>query len=437
MFRPQLTRLPLAIGLAGILAAQTQVDLRTQSKSVDFQGASMTRPIRTAASLPGTCSVNEVILLTTGAAGSNLYVCLTANNWVPQGGAGGAVTIQNSGTAVGARATQNFAPGSGIISAITDTGTKLNIQQTIDTSFIATKASVQAGGAVLCQSASASGSAYTCAMNPTLSQYVTGMVLNWRPDVNGTGGPTTLNIDILGAIPLAKADGNNPGSSDILAGQMYPVWYDGTIFRILGGATGGGTSSAPSTPAAITSVGAGGTTVVTGTSEWHAPLAACSGGATVLWNNPPSGVTAATGDGCTGTNANEGYAAFANTGNPSLQTSFVLPRTLTGRADVYVTYLSPTASGTFSVAMDASCTSADGSSTNDPIFVSSSFFSAGNVTAPATANQLGTITGTGILWPTGCVGGSRVHFRLIRTDTTGTAAKIDLSEVVVVMRRTL
>ena len=397
----------------------------------------MTKPIRTAASLPATCSVNELVLLTTGAAGSNLYVCLTANNWVPQGGAGGAVTIQNSGTAVGARATQNFAPGTGIISAITDTGTRLNIQQTIDTSFIATKASIQAGGTVLCQSASASGSAYTCAMKPTLPQYSSGMVLNWRPDVNGTGGATSLNVDLLGALPVTKSDGSNPGSSDIIAGQMYPIWYDGMVFRILGGISGGGASSAPSTPAAITSVGSGGTTVLTGTAEWHAPLAACGTGATVLWSNPPSGATAATADGCTGTNANEAYAAFANTGTPSLQTSLVLPRTLTGRADVYLTYLSPTASGTFSVAMDASCTPADGSSTNDPIFAANSFFSASGVAAPATANQLGTVTATGLAWPAGCVGGSRVHFRLMRTDTTGTAAKIDLSEVVVVMRRTL
>jgi hypothetical protein len=33
------------------------------------------------------------------------------------------------------------------------------------------------------------------------------MMLHWQPDVNGTGVPTTLNVDALGAVPLKLADG--------------------------------------------------------------------------------------------------------------------------------------------------------------------------------------------------------------------------------------
>ncbi len=440
-FRSRGAQLALALPLAGILGAQTQVDLRTQSKSVDFQGASMTRPMRTSATLPATCVVNELLLLTTAAAGSNIYVCLTANNWVPQGGAGGAVSIQNGGTAVGSRSTENFTPGAGILNAITDTGTRLNIQQTVDTALVLSKAALQAGGPLLCQSASGSATTYSCALSPTLTAYTSGMVLHWRPDVTGAGGSTTLNVDILGATPLIKADGvSNPGATDILAGQMYTIWYDGTAFRLLTGASGSSSSGGVSGPPAIvTGVGAGGSTVLTGTSEWHSALAVCSGAstATVVWNQPPGSAAAATADGCSGSNVNDGYAAFASTGTPSVQASFMLPRTLTGRADVYITYLTPTSAGTFTMALDAVCTPPDSSALNDPVIVGGNFYVSGTVTGPATASQLATLSGTSLSWPSGCAAGNRVHLRLMRTDTTGTASKVDVAEVVIVLRRTL
>ena len=42
---------------AGIrLAAQTQVDLRTQSKGVDFTAAQSTKPFKSGGALPATCA---------------------------------------------------------------------------------------------------------------------------------------------------------------------------------------------------------------------------------------------------------------------------------------------------------------------------------------------------------------------------------------------
>lgn len=427
--------------LAATLSAQTQVDLRTQSKSVDFQGATMTRPMRTSATLPANCSVNELLLLTTAPAGSNIYACLTANNWVPQGGTPGSVTIQNDSTPVGARGTENFTPGAGLVNVITDTGSRLNIQQTVDTALIVSKAALQGGQALLCQSQSASAATYTCALSPTLTGYSSGMVLNWKPDITGAGGSTTLNVDLLGATPVTKGDGiTSPAAGDIVAGQLHPVWYDGAVFRMLSGAGSSGSSSGSSgPPAAITGVGAGGATVLTGTSEWHGILAYCSGPATatLLWGVPPAGLAAATADGCSGTGTDEAYAAFTTTGTPSLQTSFMLPRTLTGKADVYLTYLSPTAGGTFTPALDVACTPADSTSLNDASFTAGNFFAPGAVIAPSSANTLATTSTTAVNWPSGCGAGTRAHLRLIRTDTAGTAAKVDVAEVVIVMRRTL
>lgn len=147
---------------------------------------------------------------------------------------GSGMTVQSDGKAVGTRGVLNILPGAGISTAITDTGSQINIQQAIDSAVVQTLANQQSGRAILCTSASASGRAYTCSMSPTLTTYTIGMIVNWKPDVNGAGGATTLNIDALSAKPIKLSDGTtNPGASDIVAGRLYPIWYDGTAFRKL------------------------------------------------------------------------------------------------------------------------------------------------------------------------------------------------------------
>lgn len=75
-----------ATALMGALSAQTQVDLRTQSKSVDFSGASVTKPMSAGNSLPATCAISQMYFLLTAPAGANLYACSTANQWTLQSG---------------------------------------------------------------------------------------------------------------------------------------------------------------------------------------------------------------------------------------------------------------------------------------------------------------------------------------------------------------
>jgi len=65
--------------------AQTLLDLRTQSKSVDFSAAQSTKPMQTGSSLPGTCAVGQFFFLTSAPAGSNVYACNPANAWVTEG----------------------------------------------------------------------------------------------------------------------------------------------------------------------------------------------------------------------------------------------------------------------------------------------------------------------------------------------------------------
>jgi hypothetical protein len=61
--------------------SQTQVDLRSQGRNVDFSGASRTKPSKAGATLPATCGVGELFFLTTAPAGQNLYSCGSTNSW--------------------------------------------------------------------------------------------------------------------------------------------------------------------------------------------------------------------------------------------------------------------------------------------------------------------------------------------------------------------
>ena len=72
---------------AAVIAArgQTQIDLRTQGRNIDFSTAASTRPSKTGTSLPAACSTGETFLKTDAPAGKNLYVCTASGVWTVQG----------------------------------------------------------------------------------------------------------------------------------------------------------------------------------------------------------------------------------------------------------------------------------------------------------------------------------------------------------------
>ena len=81
-----------ALGLgAGALTAhgQTLVDLRTQSKSVDFSAATATKPFQTGTALPASCGTGELFFLLGATAGKNTYGCTATNTWTLQSGGSG------------------------------------------------------------------------------------------------------------------------------------------------------------------------------------------------------------------------------------------------------------------------------------------------------------------------------------------------------------
>src|SRR5713226_4547435 len=94
---------------AGMLYGQTQVDLRTQSKSIDFSGANATRPFKSGTVFPSICSVGEIFYKLDAPAGANLYACTSLNTWTLESGGypalGGGQPVR---TVVGFSATPTF-----------------------------------------------------------------------------------------------------------------------------------------------------------------------------------------------------------------------------------------------------------------------------------------------------------------------------------------
>lgn len=93
----------LLLAAAIAASAQTQVDLRTQSRNVDFSSASKTKPVRTGTSVPLTCSQGEMYFKTDAIPGQNLQMCTGTNTWTAILGSGG-----GSGTTSAATATADL-----------------------------------------------------------------------------------------------------------------------------------------------------------------------------------------------------------------------------------------------------------------------------------------------------------------------------------------
>ncbi len=90
----------LTLALVPNALGQTQLNLATQGRNVDFTNAPFTKPIRMGGTLPANCSPGEFFLNTGAVAGQNLFACLSsswtlmaAQNGVPNPGSMGLLMI--------------------------------------------------------------------------------------------------------------------------------------------------------------------------------------------------------------------------------------------------------------------------------------------------------------------------------------------------------
>src|SRR5579872_5709230 len=237
----------------GSVLAQTQIDLRTQAKRVDFSNAGSTKPSKTGTALPVTCSVGETFLKTDAAPGANFYVCTAANVWTVQGG-----TLPEYGVGSYGKILANDEAGmqweslGGDVSGSPDELTVNKLQgRPIGTGvpFIGhvlawdgtqwtpqTRASidaVQANRPWLCNSTNGTA-AYTCSLNAAaaLTAYAQGMWLTLLVDTTNNGA-ATLNVDGIGVKNIRQSDGvTNPAAGQITAGRAVTITYDGAAWRL-------------------------------------------------------------------------------------------------------------------------------------------------------------------------------------------------------------
>ncbi len=78
--------LPIALFAGALYGQLTQVDLRLQSRDVDFSAASATKPFRSGNGLPATCGQGEMYYRQDAAAGMNVYGCTSTNTWTLEQG---------------------------------------------------------------------------------------------------------------------------------------------------------------------------------------------------------------------------------------------------------------------------------------------------------------------------------------------------------------
>src|ERR1700687_2218679 len=66
----------------GLTFGQTLLDLKTQTKNVDFSRALSVRPFPTGTGLPSVCNPGEMFFKSDASSGANLYGCVAPNSWV-------------------------------------------------------------------------------------------------------------------------------------------------------------------------------------------------------------------------------------------------------------------------------------------------------------------------------------------------------------------
>jgi hypothetical protein len=92
----------VALLAADTTFGQTQINLQSQGRDVDFSAAPSTKPAQTGLFLPATCSAGAVFVSLSNPPGQNVYVCTSPGIWSLEAGAGGlapnTLTVSASGS---------------------------------------------------------------------------------------------------------------------------------------------------------------------------------------------------------------------------------------------------------------------------------------------------------------------------------------------------
>jgi hypothetical protein len=481
--RDQLFRILWVLSLP--MLAQTTVDLRTQSKNVDFSAAPSTKPIQTGATVPSTCAIGQMFFLTTAPAGANLYGCESTNIWtLESGGSGGgsgataadqltdAVCARTSNTVV----TCSFPVGgtnfgnSNYSSALTASWTVTIASTSGATTFyqywnpaspgtvsIDTTASSFSG--VTCNSgctlANSNSSGYPADVKP-LSRLTAGLTANqWDSFVNCVPANAQGCIDDRAVLSISVVDAGTNLTSALASHGVKTINIDSTsaltwtgsadfsgasVTRpAQSGATNPSTCTAgkdmfintSSTPqlelctAANSWTGVGGGSSGTFT-VYNAPLVACQGGSPVTqsgWGDSGTMSSQCNSIGALGSTAQAGLLHSGASGD-LLFNSFVVPSNLT-RLDVIVNgFPGATTANSLTWTAQVGCIAGNGVTFNGGSQNSGTAASISSTTTNATAQFVMTGVST-----SGCNANDQMYLVLGRSGTYASSYYITSIEV--------
>jgi hypothetical protein len=155
------------------------------------------------------------------------------------------VTVQVDGRPVGAQKTLNLISGNGIVHACSESADKQRVDCTpsLNTAIIPTHDSIHANENY-CASTN-STTAYSCTLpGKALHAYKAGMTFVLTADTACTAA-CTLDIDRLGRVSIKQSDGTTDPGGALLAAQPQWIFYDGNVFRLMGGSAGGSSAGSP------------------------------------------------------------------------------------------------------------------------------------------------------------------------------------------------
>lgn len=151
------------------------------------------------------------------------------------------IPIQVGGRPVGARGALNLESGNGILETCRDDGSAINritCTPSYNSALISTHDTVH-NNENYCLSTNGT-TQYTCRLPyKVITAYQPGMAFVLVADAPCSAS-CSLNVDMAGQVSIKKADGRNDPRGALLAGQPQWVFYDGHVFRLMGGGGGGG-----------------------------------------------------------------------------------------------------------------------------------------------------------------------------------------------------
>jgi hypothetical protein len=147
------------------------------------------------------------------------------------------ITVQVGGKVVGTGTTLNFESGNGIIQSCHPDGARITCTPAYDSAVIPSHDAIH-GSRNFCSSANHTTS-YVCRISTgTLAAYTPGLTFVLLVDA-ACSDKCSLNVDGIGPVSIKRSDGVLDPGGTLVAGQPQWVFYDGQVFRLMGGSGGG------------------------------------------------------------------------------------------------------------------------------------------------------------------------------------------------------